>query len=65
VTWAERIPAAIEKAEREFDYMEGAITREEVALREALFGLHVGQYAGKHCDACVALRTFVEKVEAL
>ena len=78
--WAERIPAAIAKAEAElagaewrlFDIEEKCIiiTRGQVALAKARWAAHHARWGATSvweadCDACVALRAFVEKVEAL
>lgn len=80
MTWAERIPAAIEKAEnlisRRLDSYKGRrdFTPVEVALAKALWTIVMGRNVesiecnDEKCLACVVnkpIRAFVEKVEAL
>lgn len=80
-SWAIRIPAAIEKAERLAESAApfsvfgsskhpGCITPGEVALAKALWGGHPDRFVGveghpEGCSSCVALIAFTEKVEAL
>lgn len=71
--WAERIPAALAKAEGIVEQagsdvkLHGILTAGEVALAKALWAvlLNEGYGEGEPPDAEAALRAFVEKVEGL